>query len=110
MSSAPTYGRRITTMSENDAEQRDWGYTENWQRQCRKRLQKNPLDLNALFAQAAWLATSGDYEKCIETLEVITKRDPFYPGIWMLKAKIFGQLGNERMARLCRERAEEQSK
>jgi tetratricopeptide (TPR) repeat protein len=95
-------------MSENDAE-RDWGYTENWQRQCRKRLQENPLDVDALFTRAAWLATSGDYEKCIETLEVITKRDPFYPGVWMLKARIFGRLGNKKMARLCLERAEEQS-
>lgn len=67
------------------------------------------MDVDALFTRAAWLATSGDYEKCIETLEVITKRDPFYPGVWMLKARIFGRLGNKKMARLCLERAEEQS-
>ena len=96
-------------MSKNDEEQMDWNHTRIWQRQCRRRLQENPHDLDALFAKAAWLATSEEYEKCIETLEVITKRDPFYPGIWMLKAKIFGQLGNERMAGLCLERAEEQS-
>ena len=96
-------------MSGNDARQWDWDHTRIWQRQCRRRLQENPLDLDALFAKAAWLATSGEYEKCIETLETITKRDPFYPGIWVFKAKIFRQLGNEKMARLCQERAEEQS-
>lgn len=66
--------------------------------------------MDALFAKAAWLAKTEDYEKCIETLDTIIKRDPFYPGIWVLKAKIYGQLGNEKMARLCQERGEEQSK
>ena len=66
--------------------------------------------MDALFAKAAWLAKTEEYEKCIETLEVITKRDPFYPGIWMLKAKIYRLLGNKKMARLCTERAEEQGR
>lgn len=42
----------------------------------RKRLQENPLDLDVLFAKAAWLAKVKEYEKCIETLDIITKRDP----------------------------------
>jgi tetratricopeptide (TPR) repeat protein len=97
-------------MSENGTGQRDWDHTVYWQRQCRRRLQENPHDLDALFAKAAWLAKTQEFEKRIETLETITKRDPFYPGIWMLKAKIYRQLGNEKMARLCLERAEEQSR
>ncbi|MFQ5884894.1 MAG: hypothetical protein ACE5IO_07320 [Thermoplasmata archaeon] len=67
------------------------------------------MDLDALFAKAAWLAKVKEYEKCVECLDIITKADPFYPGVWMLKAKMHSQLGNERMARLCQERGEEQS-
>jgi hypothetical protein len=62
-----------------------------------------------LYAKAAWLAIAEEYEKCIETLDMITKRDPLYPGVWILKAKIYSQLGNEEMARLCLERGGEQS-
>ncbi|MCK4367612.1 MAG: hypothetical protein KAW84_06665 [Thermoplasmata archaeon] len=97
-------------MSEDDARQEYSSHTAVWQRQCRRRLQENPLDLDALFAKAAWLAKVEEYEKCIETLDIITKRDSFYPGVWRLKAKIHSRLGNERMATLCLERGEERSR
>ena len=85
-------------------------HTSVWRRQCRERLQDDPQDLDALFAGAAWFARNEEFEKSIETLDIITKRDPFYPGVWMLKAKIYKQLDNEKMARLCLDRAEEQSR
>ncbi|MFQ6107127.1 MAG: hypothetical protein ACE5QF_06030 [Thermoplasmata archaeon] len=68
------------------------------------------MDLDALFAKAAWLAKTKEYEKCIDTLDVITKRDPFYPGVWTLKAKMYSCLGDEKMAKLCQDRGEEQSR
>lgn len=80
------------------------------QLQCRERLLKDEFDLDAVFTKAAWLAKAKEYEKAMECLDTISKRDPFYPGVWLLKSKVYSLMGNEKMARLCKERGDEQSR
>ncbi len=70
-----------------------------------ERLRKNPTDLNALYTKAAALARMNDYREAINVLNELTIHDPRYPGMWMLKAKLYDRLGEEAKANLCRHRA-----
>lgn len=72
---------------------------------CKARLQEDPKDVDAMFTKAAALARMKDFEASVETLNELTKRDPRYPGLWMLKAKLYDRLGEEVKANLCRQRA-----
>ena len=68
------------------------------------RLRKDPEDLDALFTFGTWLAMTERYDEAVEVLHEITKRDPNYPGVWVLKSQVYRRMGKERMADLCMER------
>lgn len=70
-----------------------------------ERLRKDPTDLQALYTKAAALARMNDYREAINVLNELTIHDPRYPGMWMLKAKLYDRLGEEAKANLCRQRA-----
>lgn len=74
---------------------------------CEDRLREDPTDVDALFTKAAALARMRKYEVAVQTLNELTKLEPTYPGLWMLKAKLFDRLGDELKAGLCRQRAYE---
>jgi len=62
-------------------------------------------NLDALFAKGAALAQMERYEEAIRALNGVTRLEPRYPGVWLLKAKVYGHLGKPKMAESCRERA-----
>jgi len=68
------------------------------------RLRSNPEDLDALFAFGTWLAMTERFDESVEVLHEITKRDPNYPGVWVLKSQVYRRMGKSRMAELCMER------
>lgn len=72
---------------------------------CEERLKLNPEDTDALFTKAAALARLKDFEMAVRVLNDLTRQDARYPGMWMLKAKLFDRLGDELKANLCRQRA-----
>ncbi len=70
-----------------------------------ERLSGSPEDLDALFTKAAAQARLKEYDAALKTLNELTRMQPAYPGMWMLKAKLFDQVGDELKANLCRHRA-----
>jgi len=68
-------------------------------------LAKDPRNLDALFAKAATLAHMGRWEDALSVLNDVTRIEVRYPGVWVLKAKVFERLGKPKMAASCRERA-----
>ena len=68
------------------------------------RLRNDPEDLDALFTFGTWLAMTERYDEAVEVLHEITKRDPNYPGVWVLKSQVYRRMVKERMADLCMER------
>lgn len=74
--------------------------------ECARRLEKNPLDPDALFARAAILATLGQYQDALESLTTLAKVAPRYPAVWRLKARLYKDIGDERTAELCIRAAE----
>ncbi len=72
---------------------------------CEESLKEDPWNLDALFTKAAAQARLKEYEAAVQTLNELTKHDPRYPGMWMLKAKLFDRLGDELKASLSRQRA-----
>ena len=73
-------------------------------RETLDRLRRNPEDLDALFTFASWLAMRHRYMEAVEVLHEITKREPDYPGVWLLKSVVYKRMGKTRMAELCMER------
>jgi Flp pilus assembly protein TadD len=73
-------------------------------RETLTRLRQNPEDLDALFTFGTWLAMTERYDEAVEVLHEITKRDPNYPGVWVLKSQVYKRMGKSRMAELCMER------
>lgn len=70
-----------------------------------EKLTATPEDMDALFTKAAAQARLKAYDEALQTLNELTRMDPTYPGMWMLKAKLFDQVGDELKANLCRHRA-----
>ncbi len=69
------------------------------------KLKEDPTDLQAIFTKAAALARMNDYREAINVLNELTIHDPRYPGMWMLKAKLYDRMGEQAKANLCRQRA-----
>ncbi len=71
------------------------------------RLKENPNDVDALFAKATALAALERYDDSMKALNELTKINHKYPGLWLLKSKIYESLGDEQKAKLCRERSQQ---
>lgn len=97
-------GEECSVCGYTPEDSRLWKIREIYER-CESRLQEDPQDVDALFTKAAALARLKDYEAAVEVLNELTKLEPRYPGLWMLKAKLFDRLGEEVKANLCRQRA-----
>jgi len=72
---------------------------------AQRRFSQDPDDVDALFTLAVWHATLGDTRRSLALLHRVTRRTPVYPGVWRLKAHVYRQRGNERMAALCEQTA-----
>lgn len=73
--------------------------------QMEKALEKNPNDIDSLYAKGEALAILERYDEAIAILHEVTRLDPEYPDVWGLKAEVFNKLGDEKMAELCTTRA-----
>ena len=73
---------------------------------CARALEKNPKDPDALFTRAAILATLGQHQDALHTLEGLAKVAPQYPAVWRLKARLYKEIGDPRTAELCVRAAE----
>jgi KaiC/GvpD/RAD55 family RecA-like ATPase/photosystem II stability/assembly factor-like uncharacterized protein len=71
------------------------------------RLKRDPQDLDAVFVKGAALAKMERWQEAADFLNEVTKHEPAYPGIWILKAKVYARLGRPNMAKTCRKRAME---
>ncbi len=100
----PLEGEECNVCGYTEDDSRLWKIKEIYER-CEEKLKEDPKDLDALFTKAAALARMKEYDPAIGVLNELTKHDPRYPGIWMLKAKIYDRLGDEVKANLCRQRA-----
>jgi len=67
------------------------------------RLERDPRDPDGLFVLAAVLALSGRIPEAIQTLTILGKFAPRYPGLWRFKSRLYREVGDERMAALCME-------
>jgi len=69
------------------------------------RLKDNPKDADALFSKATALASLQRFDDSMNTLNELTRLSHRYPGLWLLKSKIYTGLGDEQKAKLCLERS-----
>jgi hypothetical protein len=74
---------------------------------CDDILAENSKDSGALFVKGSVFLKIGNYKKCIEVLNELSKIDPEYPGLWVLKANVYTLLREKKMAILAKKRAEE---
>ena len=74
-----------------------------------RRLAEDPQDPDALFVQAAVFAAVGRRTDAITILDTLARVAPEYPGLWRFKARMYHDLGDERMERLCLESAHRES-
>ncbi len=68
------------------------------------RLRTNPMDPDALFACAAYLASEHRMKEAIEFLNDLAESAPQYPGLWRFKARLYQELGKMNLASQCWER------
>jgi len=65
------------------------------------RLCADPRDPDALFARAAYLASEHRMREAIKSLNVLSEVAPDYPGLWRLKARLFQEMGETKLASAC---------
>ncbi len=75
-------------------------------RAAAERIRRNPRDPDALFARAAFFATNGKFREAVDSLNLLTLVRPDYPGLWRFKARLFAEVGDDVLARLCSARGE----
>ena len=71
-----------------------------------ERLRVDPKDPDAQFARAAFLAAERKLGEAVESLNVLARVAPGYPGLWRFKARLYAEVGEEKLARLCAERGQ----
>jgi len=71
------------------------------------RLKEDPKNVDALFAKATALAALERYDDSMNALNELTKINHKYPGLWLLKSKIYTGMGDEQKAQLCRDRSQQ---
>ncbi|TLZ56356.1 MAG: hypothetical protein E6K17_04210, partial [Methanobacteriota archaeon] len=72
-----------------------------------ERIRFDPKDADALFAKASALASMGDLRGATKALDTLAEASDTYPGLWVLRAKLFARLGDAEGARESRRKAEE---
>jgi len=77
-------------------------YDEVYRRAIVNRLRANPRDPDGLFALAAYLASEQRLRDAIKFLNDLTKVAPHYPGLWQFKARLYQELGETKLALLCK--------
>ena len=65
------------------------------------RLLEDPGDADALFAVAAWDEIGGDLDNAMDLLNRLVSKEPDYPGVWWLRARVLKEMGRERDAIAC---------
>jgi predicted Zn-dependent protease len=75
------------------------------EKMCRKRLDKNPFDLDAMFTLAAVMARMGSLDLAIVMVEGLLAVNPEYPGGMRLLAKLHKMQGNNEKWKECMEKA-----
>ncbi len=78
--------------------------------QCARRLRENPRDPDALFVRAAILACLDLTVQAIACLDELARVDPHYPGLWHFKARLYADMGDTVMHRLCIETARREAR
>lgn len=78
--------------------------------ECARRLRKNPRDPDALFVRAAILACLDQTVQAIACLDELARVDPHYPGLWHFKARLYADMGDTVMHRLCLETARREAR
>lgn len=78
-------------------------------RECARRLAEDPEDPDALFVRAAMLGTLGNLQGALDTLDILARVEPHYPGLWHFKARLYAELGNAQMRELCLETAKREA-
>lgn len=68
---------------------------------CDDTLRQEPLNKDAMFTKAMFLARAGDYLRAMNYLHMVTDLDPQYPGIWHAKAMVYKSMGRAPMAEHC---------
>ncbi|HEY5538836.1 MAG TPA: ATPase domain-containing protein, partial [Thermoplasmata archaeon] len=71
-----------------------------------ERIRVDPRDPDALFAKASALAAMGDAASAIAALDSLIEVDDRYPGLWVLRVKLFVRMGDKKGAQESRRRAE----
>jgi hypothetical protein len=74
---------------------------EAYARDAFARLERDPRDADGLFVLAVILGVSGRRPEAIQTLTILGKVAPHYPGLWRLKMRMYREVGDEKMAALC---------
>jgi len=74
-------------------------------RAAEQRLRLDRRDPDALFARAAFLARGGNLEAAALTLNRLCEIDPDYPGLWRFLARLYREIGDDRLRDLCLARA-----
>jgi len=74
---------------------------EAYARDAFARLERDPRDADGLFVLAVVLAVSGRRAEAIQTLTILGKVAPYYPGLWRLKSRMYREVGDAKMAALC---------
>ncbi|TLZ65678.1 MAG: hypothetical protein E6K16_02595, partial [Methanobacteriota archaeon] len=72
-----------------------------------ERIRIDPKDADALFAKASALASMGETRGGIAALDALVGADDMYPGLWVLRAKLFARIGDSKGAQESRKKAEE---
>jgi len=65
------------------------------------RLRANPMDSDALFACAAYLASEHRMKEAIDLLNDLVKIAPRYPGLWRFRARLYQEMGDSDLASMC---------
>ncbi|TLZ63942.1 MAG: hypothetical protein E6K13_03990, partial [Methanobacteriota archaeon] len=72
-----------------------------------ERIRVDPKDADALFAKASALASMGDEQGAVKVLNALAEVNDMYPGLWVLRTKLFSRLGDADGAKANRKKAEE---
>ena len=67
-----------------------------------ERIRVDPQDADALFAKASALASMGDLRGSIGVLDALIEVNDAYPGLWVLRAKLFARRGDRQRRRPAR--------